>query len=241
MPASRRSRVLAALAVAAALAQAAPAAAATVLSLSETATVRVPPDELTAELRATAEAPSAARAQAQVNAAMAAALAAARAVPGVTAATAGYATWQRPPGSAGGGGWQASQALTLRSHAPTALLELVGRLQERGLAAGSLEWGLSAPARQRAQDKATDQALRALHGRAEAAARVLGLRFGAFRRVQLGAPPQITPRPMFAAAARAALPPSVAAQDIEVSATVSAEVILLPAADGADSPGAGTH
>lgn len=219
------------------LAAVAPAAAApTLLSLSETASVSVPPDELTAELRATAEAPSAARAQAQVNAAMAAALAAARAVPGITVATAGYATWQRPPGSPGGGAWQASQGLTLKGHDATALLQLVGRLQQRGLAAGSLAWELSAPARKIAQDRAMEEALRALRGRAEAAARVLGLRFGAFHRVQLGAPPQIMPRPLFAAAAMAAPPPSVVAEDIAVSATVSADVTLLPEAAGTTGP-----
>ncbi len=215
-------------------AAAAPAAAATtLLSLSATASVSVPPDELTAGLRASAEAPSAERAQAQVNAAMKAALSAVRAVPGVSMATAGYATWQHPPGSPGGGGWQASQGLTLKSHDAPALLHLVGRLQGEGLAVGALAWELSAPAREAARARATQDALRALRGRAGQAAAVLGLRFGSFRKVQLGASPEVMPRPMFAAAARAAgPPPSAVAEDIVVSATVSAEVVLVPEAAG---------
>jgi len=210
---------------------AAPAAADTVLSLSATASVSVPPDELTASLRATAEASGAERAQAEVNRAMATALAAARAVPGVQATTAGYATWQRPPGSPGGGAWQASQSLVLKAHDGPALLGLLGRLQAQGLAVDQLGWELSATAQQTARDQATDAALGRLRGRATAAARVLGLRFGSFRTVRLGPPPEIGPRPMFASLARAAgPPPSAVAENVAVSATVSAEVVLLPAA-----------
>ncbi|MBW4089966.1 MAG: SIMPL domain-containing protein [Proteobacteria bacterium] len=219
---------LAPVAAGAASPPAAPAAD-TVLSLSATAAVSVPPDVLTANLRASAEAPGAERAQAEVNRAIATALAAARAVPGVQATTAGYATWQRPPGSPGGGAWQASQGLVLTSHDGPALLGLLGRLQAQGLAVDQLGWGLSAAARQAARDRATDAALGRLRGRAMAAARVLGLRFGSFRMVRLGAAPEIGPRPMFATAMRAgAPPPSAVATDVAVSATVSADVLLLP-------------
>ena len=205
------------------------AAAATVLSLSATASVSVPPDELSASLRATAEAPGAERAQAEVNRAMATALAAARAVAGVQATTAGYATWQRPPGSPGGGAWQASQSLVLKAHDGPALLHLLGSLQAQGLAVDQLGWELSAAAQQKARDRATDAALGRLCGRATAAAQVLGLRFGSFRTVRLGPPPEIGPRPMFASAMRAGgPPPSAVAEDVAVSATVSAEVVLLP-------------
>ncbi len=206
------------------------AAAATVLSLSATASVSVPPDELTASLRATAEAPGAERAQAEVNRAMATALTAARAVAGVRATTAGYTTWQRPPGSPGGGAWQASQSLVLKAHDGPALLHLLGSLQAQGLAVDQLGWELSAAAQRKARDRATDAALGRLRGRATAAAQVLGLRFGSFRTVRLGPPPEIGPRPMFASAMRAGgPPPSAVAEDVAVSATVSAEVVLLPA------------
>ncbi|MGH7043373.1 MAG: SIMPL domain-containing protein [Acetobacteraceae bacterium] len=211
-----------------ALAAAPAAAATTLLSLSATASVSVPPDELDATLRASAEAPSAEHAQAEVNRAMAAALSAAHAVPGVQAATAGYATWQHPPGSTGGGAWQANQELVLKAHDAPALLHLVGGLQARGLAVASLAWVLSPATEQAAQARATQDALGTLRARAEAAARVLGLRFGSFRSVQLGAPPRAVPRPMFAMAARAGgPPPSAVAENVAVRATVSAEVVLV--------------
>ena len=211
-----------------ALIAAAPAAAApTLLNLSATASVSVPPDELSASLRATATAPGAERAQAEVNRAVAAALATVRAVPGVHATTAGYATWQHPLGSPGGDGWQASQSLLLKAHDGPALLRLLGSLQSQGLAVEQLAWELSAPAQQAAHDRATDDALGRLRAWAASAARVLGLRFGSFRSVRLGPPPVVMPRPLFASAAGPQ--PSAAATDIAVRATVSAEVVLLPA------------
>ncbi|MDE2580177.1 MAG: SIMPL domain-containing protein [Rhodospirillales bacterium] len=205
-------------------------AGATLLGLSETASVSVTPDELTASLQASATAPNAALAQAAVNGAVAAALAAARAVPGVHIDTAGYSTWERPPGSPGGGTWQANQGLILRAHDAPALLHLVGRLQEKGLALGSLAWELSDKAQKAAHAQAMQDALHALRGRAVQAAKVLGLRFGSFQSVQLGTPPQVMPRPTFALAARAAAPqPHAVTEAITVSASVSAEVVLLPA------------
>lgn len=203
------------------------AAAATLLRLSDTASLRVPPDELVAELRVAATAPSAAAAQAAVNRAMAEALAVARKQSGVAISTAGYATWQRPPGAPGGGVWQASQDLSLRARDGASLLRLVGGLQQRGLAVASLSWTLSSKARAAAEAKAMARAIAALRGRAAAAAGLLGMRFVAFRTVTLGAPPTILPRAMFAGAALAAMPaPSAVGSAIAVSATVSAEAEL---------------
>ena len=203
------------------------ARAATLLRLSETATLHVPPDELVASLSAQAAAPSAAAAQAAVNRDVAAALAAARLQPGVAATTGGYGTWQHPPGTPGAGTWQASQGITLTGHDGTKLLTLVGRLQGRGLAVGGLRWDLSDTARRAAQRQAMAKAITALRGRAEQAAGLLGLRFVAFRSVTLGPPPSVMPRPMFRAA-MAAPAPSAVGSAIAVSATVSAEAELAP-------------
>ena len=205
---------------------AAPAArAATLLHLSETASVAVPPDQLTASLSAQATAPSAAAAQAAVNQAMAAAIAAAGKVPGVRAETGGYSTWQHPPGTPGGGTWQASAGLTLTSGDGTALLKLVGRLQARGMAVSGLQWGLSDAARRKARRAAMAKAIAALRGRAEQAAGLLGLRFLGFREVTLGPPPSVVTRPMFAMA-RAVAPVAVG-QPVTVSVTVSATATLV--------------
>ncbi|MGC8475625.1 MAG: SIMPL domain-containing protein [Acetobacteraceae bacterium] len=198
--------------------------AATLLRLSETARVSVPPDQLVASVSAQATAASAAAAQTAVNQAMTAALAAARKVAGVRAETGGYSTWQHPPGTPGGGTWQASAGLTLTSGNGAALLALVGRLQARGMAVSGLQWGLSGPTRRHARRAAMAKAIAALRGRAEQAAGLLGLRFLGFREVILGPPPSVLPRPMFAMA-RAVAPVAVG-QAVTVSATVSAEATL---------------
>ena len=228
----RRSlpRALAALALGVALALPAwraRAAEETVLSLTVTAQVSVPPDVLTADLRASAAAASAAAAQTAVNRAAAAAVADAHAVPGVSVSNAGYATWQVPPGSPAAGRWQANQTLALKSADAPALLRLVGRLQDRGLALGGLNWQLSPAARKKAEAKALQRALARLRTRADTAAELLGLRFVRFRSVQLGPQPHPFPRPMALGAAMAATPPSAPAAPIEVSNSVSAVAVLV--------------
>ena len=226
-----RPRALLALALGVALAlhpRHARAASETVLSLTVAAQVSVPPDELTATVRASATATSAAAAQAAVNRAAAAAIAAARAVPGVSVASAGYATWQMPPGSPAAGHWQASQTLALRSADAPALLRLVGTLQDRGLALGGLNWQLSPAAREAAEAKALQRAIARLRKRAETAAGLLGLRFVRFRSVHLGPQPQPFPRPMALGAAMAATPPVAPAAPIDVSNSVSADAVLVP-------------
>ncbi len=203
------------------------AAEETVLSLTVAAQVSVPPDALTADLRASATAATAAAAQAAVNRAAAAAIAAAHAVPGVSIASAGYATWQMPPGSPAAGHWQANQTLALKSTDAPALLRLVGTLQDRGLALGGLNWQLSPATRASAEAKALQRAIVRLRKRAETAAGLLGLRFVRFRSVHLGPQPQPFPRPMALGAAMAATPPSAPAAPIDVSNSVSAEAVLV--------------
>ena len=200
------------------------------LSLSETATVTVPPDELAAVLRAEATAPTPAEAQRMVNTTMADALARAREVAGVTAGTGGYGVFRD---AAKPERWQASQSLTLRSADGAALLTLVGVLQQKGLAVSDLHWQLSDAAERRAQAEATRRAVAALRARVDEAAGLLGLAFVRFNAVRLDAQRPVRPlmRMMSvtpAAAAAPAPPPSAAAEDIPVSATVEAEAALAP-------------
>jgi predicted secreted protein len=199
------------------------------LSLSETATVMVAPDELAAELRAEATAPTASEAQRQVNAAMADALAHARQTPGVVASTGGYGVFRDT--SIKPERWQASQTLALHSADGAALLTLVGALQQKGLAISDLHWQLSGDATRKAQAEAMRRAIGALRSHVDEAAGLLGLSFVRFVTVQLQTPPLFHP-PMramaMAAAAPAPVPPSAVSEDIPVSATVSAEAALAP-------------
>jgi uncharacterized protein len=208
-----------------------PAYAEAVLHLAETATVTVAPDELAATLTAEATGASASDAQARVNSAMQAAIEQARAVSGVSVSTGGYGVWRtNQPGHPDS--WQVNQALNLAGHDGPALLTLVGALQQRGLAVGNLGWRLSRATERQAHQAATKQALAALRGRIDEAAALLDLRFEQYKDVRLdGASPQPMFRTMAAPMAvrsSAATPPSVATEDVPVSATAEVDAVLVP-------------
>jgi predicted secreted protein len=204
-----------------------PARAETVLHLAETATVMAAPDEIAATLRAEATGASASDAQARVNAAMQQALAQAHKIDGLVISTGGYGVWRTGPTSADRNErWQVSQTLSLTGHDGPSLLNLVGVLQQQGLAVGGLNWRLSRDAERQAHQAATKQALSGLRGRVEEAAALLDLRFDQFKEVRLDTPgQQPMPRGMSAGSAP---PPSAAPEDVPVSATAEADAILLP-------------
>jgi len=210
-----------------ALAQPATPLAETALHLAESAEVTRAPDEIVAVLRAEARAGSAAAAQEAVNRALAAALDRARAVPGVRVATGGYWTNRVEEGRA----WQASQQLTLRGADGAALLDLAGALQQQGMAVSQLHWQLTRETARAAREDASRLALDALRRRADAVAAQLGLQVAGLREVRIDAPdraPHPAPMAMPAMRAAAAPPPAAVAEDIVVSATVEAVVVLRP-------------
>jgi predicted secreted protein len=205
----------------------------TILRLSETATVMVAPDELAATLRAEAVAPTAQEAQRRVNEMMKDAVAIAKKVDGVSVATGAYNVWRAGAAPVDRNErWQAAQSLELTGKDPESMLRLVGDLQQKGLAQGNLSWRLSREADKRARKDATRQALSALRGRADDAADVLGMRFSSFREVRLDSvtPPPIMPRQTVAtrAAMAAAAPPTAEADDLPVTATAEADIVLKP-------------
>jgi uncharacterized protein len=206
----------------------------TILRLSETATVMVPPDELAASMRAEAVAPTAQDAQKRVNDMMQDAVANAKKVAGITISTGGYNVWRAPATLADRAErWWAGQNLNLTGKDPEAMLKLVGDLQQKGLAQVNLTWRLSHDAQQKARKDATRQALSVLRGRADDAAEILGLRFSAFREVRLDS---VMPPPMMqrqavvtrAAMASSAPPPSAEPEDLPVNATAEADIVLKP-------------
>jgi predicted secreted protein len=208
----------------------APVRADTILRLSETATVKVHPDELAATLRAEATSSSAADAQQRVNATMADALARAKQVTGLTVSTGSYTVW-RTTTQDRAERWQGSQTLLLSSANGATLLALVGDLQQKGMAVGQLAWQVSDDATHKARAEATRQALMALRGRADEAAAILDLRFGSFKEIRLDSarPSPIMPRAMMATTAMAApVPPNAVAEDVSISATADADIVLLP-------------
>jgi predicted secreted protein len=205
----------------------------TILRLSETATVMVTPDQLAATLRAEAVAPTAQDAQKRVNEMMRDAVASAKKVDGITVSTGGYTVWRAGPTPADRTEhWQSGQTLNLTGKDPETMLRLVGDLQQKGLAESGLGWRLSPETERQARKDATKQALSALRGRADEAADILGMKFSSFREVRLDSvtPPPVMPRPqMLARTTMAAAPPPTAeAEDLPVSASAEADVVLKP-------------
>lgn len=206
----------------------------TILRLSETATVMVTPDELAASLRAEAIAPTAQDAQKRVNEMMGDAVAAAKKVDGVTVSTGGYNVWRAAPTLTDRGErWQAGQTVNLSGSDAGAMLKLVGDLQQMGLAQANLTWRLSPGTERKARRDATRQALSGLRGRADEAADILGLRFSAFKEVRLDSvtPPPMAPRQQLmsrASVSAPAPPPTAEAEDMPVTASAEADILLTP-------------
>lgn len=206
----------------------------TILKLSETATVMVTPDELAASLRAEAIAPTGQEAQRRVNEMMRDAVAAAKKVDGITVSTGGYNVWRLAATPVDRSErWQAGQSLNLSGKDGEAMLKLVGELQQVGLTQGNLIWRLSRDTERKARRDATKQALSGLRGRADEAAEILGLRFASFREVRLDsmAPPPIMPRLQVvtrAAMAAPVPPPNAEAEEMPVTASAEADILLKP-------------
>ena len=198
----------------------------TLLRISESAEVTRVPDEIRATLRYEAREATPAAVQASVNRTMASALEQARAVSAITASTGAYRSWRQEDPVR----WVASQTLNLRSKDQTALLELTGNLQSRGLALGGIGYGLTPESARAARQEAGSLALDALRRRAEAVASQMGMKVERIAELQLEAPDLPASRPMMAQAmaARAAPAPVAQAEDIVVTATVQAVVILAP-------------
>ncbi|MGA3005376.1 MAG: SIMPL domain-containing protein [Acetobacteraceae bacterium] len=206
----------------------------TILKLSETATVMVTPDELAASMRTEAVAPTAQDAQRRVNELMAGAIAAAKKVDGIVVSTGGYNVWRIAASPTDRNErWQAGQSLNLTGKDAEAMLKLVGDLQQMGLVQSNLFWRLSRDSERKARQDATRQALSTLRSRADEAAEILGLRFESFREVRLDsvAPPPILPRLQMAARATMAAPappPNAEGEDMPVTASAEADVVLKP-------------
>lgn len=207
------------------------------LRLAATGSAFVLPDELTADLTAEAAAVSPSAAQNRVNAMMKRGMGEAAAVVGVQARAASYNVQQvdlngaaevigrpRPQRP----GWQASQVLELRSPPGDQLLDLVGKLQGDGFTVSSLEWRLTSGLERKSRDVAMVDALKALQGRAQAAAMALGQHVDHFQDVQVDSREVMPVRPMVALAQRAMVAPEATQSTQDITSEVTADVLLRP-------------
>lgn len=197
---------------------------ATLLHLSATGTVQETPDLLVAQLAAEANSASPVAAQRQVNGLIAAAMSQAAKVAGVATHLDGYSVQQSGDKQVR---WTARQSLRLQAGDATALLDLVGRLQQSGLVISDLAWTLSPARMQEASRRAADLALRALQADAAAAAGSLGLKVGTVRDVSLTEQGG-GPRPMFRMRMAAMAAPEATQDAQDVSREASAEIELHP-------------
>jgi uncharacterized protein len=198
----------------------------TILHLSTDGSVQVAPDQLVADLLAQDTSASPAEAQRRVNALIAQGLQAAHAVPAVEARAIGY---EVSPTDEKQTKFLARQTLELRGSDGPTLLDLTGRLQQQGFVTASLEWRLSPGSRRKAYAEATTAALKALQDQAASAAVTLGLHVDHLKDVHI-LPPGMPPiRPMMAMASRMSAPaPQATAAPEDVTAQVSADVVLRP-------------
>lgn len=204
---------------------------ATRLILNETASREVEQDTIVARLVAQAQGEVAAGVQAAVNEMMAAALETVRGVDAVRPATGGYRVYQHYDRDGQPQGWEAEQDLVLEGGDPAEVLELVGVLQEGGLAVRSLGFQLSEPIRSEVEDELTLEAIARLQTRAAAIAEAVDMAVGAISVLNVGGAIGIAPRPMFEArmaAADAAPAPSAVPDQERVQIEVNAEISLEP-------------
>jgi len=214
--------------------------AAPILHLAETATIKVAPSLLVADLVASADTPIAVTAQRRVNGLMAQASGLAGKVSGVQAVFQDYSTSFVDRANGVPAHWLANQTLEVRSTDSEALLTLVGQLEGLGLTIGNLGWQVPQDDLDAAGRKARFEALSKLRQEASEAASALGLTVAGYQDIDLtggNSPPtpffaRSRPMMMTAMAAPIATPDSQS-----VSATVSADVNL----HAASPAGAANH
>jgi predicted secreted protein len=154
-----------------------------------------------------------------------AALAKAREVSAVQVNTGGYWTNRDSQSRQ----WTASQRLTLRGTEAAPLLDLTGALQGAGLALDGLEWSLSRTVEQEARQEAGRLAIDNLRRRAAAVAEQLGMEVAGIRSLRLDAPDAPAPRMAMmraSASSMSAAPPASAPEDVSVTSTAVADVVL---------------
>ena len=191
------------------------------LHLSETATITVPPTLLVADLVASSQSPSAVTTQRHVNDLMARADLLAGKVPGIVTDFQDYSTDFVDAANGVPAHWDASQTLEIRGYLGEVVLGLVGQLQAIGLSLGDLGWQVPPDEADAAGRKARLQALASVRQEALAAAQTLDMSVD----LTGGPSPILSPAPMQMEAAMA--PPLASADSQNISATVTADVILV--------------
>ena len=128
--------------------------------------------------------------------------------------------------------WRAQQSVRLTGKNSGAILELAGKLQEKGLNITGMFYSLSTERYEEVSDSLMQAALEKLQTRANAAAAALGKQSAELVEVSLNGNQNFLPRAMAASVARDSLatiePPEASPGQTQVSLTVSARALLSP-------------
>jgi predicted secreted protein len=212
-----------------------------ILNLSATETKKVPQDLLVASLRIEAESDKLEDVQGKINIAMQAALALAKSQPDIKVTTGAYSVYpydSRPPIEQQNGGvpknrWRGQQTIDLQSLKSEPVLELTGKLQEKGFAMNNLGYTLSPAKYESVQDDLMVAALKKIQAKAALAAKSMDKKNYDMLDVNLS--PSGPVYPMYARAemamdmsAKSMPAPVAAAGETDVSLSVSARVLLKP-------------
>ena len=202
-----------------------------VVSLTASATVEVPKDQLTLVFSTTREGADANQVQAQLKQALDTALAEARkaARPGqVEVQTGNFGVYPRWSPKGGSNGWTGSAELVVEGRDMAAVSQLAGRIGSMTVARSS--FGLSREAREKVESEVTAMAIGRFRAKAAEAAKLFGFGGWTVREVQLQGSEPVAQMPVMRSQAMAvqqadaALP--VEAGKASVSVTVSGSVQL---------------
>ena len=203
-----------------------------VLELEATVTSEVVPDLLVVNLAVVREGPDVPPLTKAVNEALAKAFAEARAVPGVTAANAGYNTsprYETRGSTSTRTGWSVTGAIVLKSKDFDALGTLVGKLSQTLQITGT-GFAISPDLRARESAALIDRGARAFQDKATAAARAFGYAGYSIRQVNVGSAGETEGRLMraqmmdMAAVSAKAAPMPVEAGQVTLSLSVNGSV-----------------
>jgi predicted secreted protein len=198
------------------------------VTLSASATASVPNDRMHASLRAESDNADPAAAANSVNTRMAKAIARAKSTAGVEASTSGYSSFQITDKSQPTR-WRVAQTLKLEGSDFAALSALVSQLQaDGGLVVDGTQFSVSDPARRKAEEALTQQAIKSWQARAAEAAHGFGFDGWHVGNVSIQAGDSVRPQPVMRAMAfdAKAAPVAMEAGNSEVTITVSGDAVL---------------
>lgn len=206
----------------------------TSLNLSATGSVQATPDQAVAIMSAENRSNDAALAQRKVNDAIEAAVKTAHDFNNIRVSVKEYSVYHLGDNSNGKTGpWEARQSIRFTADNGESLFKLVGQLQNNGMALTNMEWAFSPEKQRELTEKAELVAIKNLQARIQTIAHTLQLKIGTIQHLTIGPrmgtfPPIALMASPMSARLKADSTPQVSSDEQDITATVSATVLLRP-------------